>query len=73
MPKKSPPTDWSQVPVLIDIAYATTLLGRSYEHLIRMAINGKLPASKIDGGWIIDKDELRAWIKSCRNGAGYAQ
>lgn len=53
-----PITDWDSVPILIDVAMAATIIGKSYEATRRLAAKGCLPATKIGSEWRIDKGAL---------------
>ena len=56
-------TDWSKVPVLIDVPYAMVLLGMSRPTVSRLCQNGDLPAVKIGEQWRIDRDKLKKYIE----------
>ena len=64
MPRQRTPTNWDDVPVMFDLPYACVLLGLSYDWLLRLARNGKVPAHKVGKGWRFDKSELREWLRS---------
>lgn len=53
-----PITDWDSVPILIDVAMAATIIGKSYEATRRLAAKGRLPATKVGSEWRIDKGAL---------------
>ncbi|WP_101698666.1 helix-turn-helix domain-containing protein [Clostridium minihomine] len=55
--------DWDNVPVIIDLPYASVLLGSSVDCLKRLSRNGVLPAFKHGGEWRVTKDDLRTYIE----------
>ena len=58
-------TDWSQVPLIIDLPFASRLLGRSVESLKKRAQVGNLPGAFKDGGhWRVSKDLLRKYVEN---------
>lgn len=63
LPNAMPFTDWANVPIIIDLAYASVLLGRSVSNLKLLALNKELPAFKLGKEWRIEKDTLRDWIE----------
>lgn len=59
-------TDWNAVPVIMDLAYASVLLGRTPESLKQLAQKGMLPAFKLGAEWRIDKDDLKKYIEESK-------
>ena len=57
-----PITDWDSVPILIDVAMAATIIGKSYEATRRMAANGSIPAIKIGSEWRIEKHTFMRFL-----------
>lgn len=55
-------TDWSDVPVLIDVALASRILGKSYNRVRMLCANGKLPATKVGSEWRIEKGKLLSFL-----------
>lgn len=56
-------TNWTQVPIVIDLQIACVILDRSYENLQRHAKKGTFPAFKNgERKWAVNKDDLLAWI-----------
>lgn len=49
---------WNDVPALIDIEQASTLLGLSIESVRRYCLTGDIPAVQIGKQWRIDKQKL---------------
>ena len=61
--KKQFVTDWSEVPLVVDLPYVARLLGRSVESLKKSAQKGVLPgAFKVGRDWRVDRDRLRQHI-----------
>ena len=59
-------TDWNSVPVIMDLAFASMLLGRTPESLKQLAQKGMLPAFKLGAEWRIDKDDLKKYIEESK-------
>lgn len=55
-------TNWDDIPVIIDPALASVLLGRTPEGVTKMCREGKLPATKLGREWRIDRDRLRRML-----------
>ena len=49
---------WNDVPALIDLEQASTLLGLSIESVRRYCVTGDIPAVQIGKQWRIDKEKL---------------
>ena len=49
---------WNDVPALIDLEQASTLLGLSVEAVRRYCVIGDIPAIQIGKQWRIDKQKL---------------
>lgn len=49
---------WNDVPALIDLEQASTLLGLSIESVRRYCVIGDIPAVQIGKQWRIDKEKL---------------
>ena len=49
---------WNDVPALIDLEQASTLLGLSIESVRRYCVTGDIPAIQIGKQWRIDKQKL---------------
>ena len=61
-------TDWSQVPVLFDVAYAANLLGFTYDHTRRLCVAGIIPAHKVGrNSWRINKSEFMEYLGIAKN------
>lgn len=56
-------TNWDDVPVIFDLAYAAMLMGVTVEYLQKQAKLGLFPAHKIARVWRVDKDEFREYLK----------
>lgn len=62
MPKRKYVTDWSQVPVVVDVAYVSVLLGlhpRTVEIYLK---KGKLKGKKAGRVWRIPKESLEEYV-----------
>lgn len=59
-------TSWEEVPVVMDIAYLSRILGEKHETLKKKCQKGIIPAFKTseDGHWRIEKDKLRKHIEA---------
>lgn len=62
MPKTKYATDWSQVPLIVDIAYASVLLGVNPETLRRSLAKGEIKGKKYGKGWIMLKEDLMEFV-----------
>ena len=51
-------TDWSDVPVVVDIPYVADLFRISEERIRQMCVKGDIEAFKISGLWRISKKTL---------------
>lgn len=51
-------SSWNDVPALIDLEEASTLLGLSVESVRRYCVTGDIPAIQIGKQWRIDKQKL---------------
>ena len=49
---------WNDVPALIDLEQASTLLGLSIDSVRRYCVIGDIPAIQIGKQWRIDKEKL---------------
>jgi len=57
-------TDWSQVPLIIDLPFAARILGRSVESLKKRAQRGELPGAFRDGRlWRVSKSQLQNYVE----------
>ena len=56
--KVKPYLTWNDVPALIDLEQASTLLGLSEESVRRYCVLGDIPAVQIGKQWRIDKYRL---------------
>jgi len=51
-------TDWADVPIVMDLIYASRIVGVSPEYLKKRAQKGDFPAYKEGNQWRITKDAL---------------
>jgi len=57
-------TEWNQVPIIIDLPFASRLLGVTVECLKKRAQRGTLPgAFRCGGVWRVDKNRLKKSIE----------
>lgn len=57
-------THWDDAPVLMDLAFASRVVGLTVDRLRTLSREGKFPAFKIgDRDWRVEKDALLEWIK----------
>ena len=57
-------TSWDDVPVIMDIAYASKLLGLTYDCIQKNIKNGTFPGYKLGNHDVrINKDDLIAYIE----------
>jgi len=60
-------TNWEQVPVVIDLPFASRLLGQSIETLKKRSQRGELPgAFKAGRDWRVAKNALRDYVEGRR-------
>lgn len=55
---------WDELPLLINLTEACTLLCLSEETVRKLCKNGSLPAVKFNGSWRIDKIKLQAMFET---------
>lgn len=58
-------SSWNDVPALIDLEQASTLLGLSIESVRRYCVTGDIPAIQIGKQWRIDKQNLMKKFGYC--------
>lgn len=57
-------TSWEQVPVVMNLELACTILGRGYDALKKDAREGRFPAFKNGAKkWAVTKEDLLAYIE----------
>lgn len=56
-------TNFDEVPVIFDLAYASVLVGVCIVRLRQLSAEGKFPAFKIGNQWRVKKDDFMEWIK----------
>lgn len=54
-------TNWNDVPVIFDLAFASILCGKSVVRLRQLASKGLFPAYKIGNEWRVRKEDFRVW------------
>ena len=59
----NPPKSWEEVPVVIDLVYVANVFRMSYEHIKKLAREGKLPAFKLGDSWYMQKQDLIGYIE----------
>ena len=59
MPKQKYITNWSEVPVCVDVPYACVMLGMSYDGILRQIRGNKIKATKVGREYRISKEELQ--------------
>lgn len=62
MPKRKYVTDWSQVPVVVDVAYVSVLLGLHPRTIEKQLKNGELKGFKAGKVWRIRKEALAEYM-----------
>ena len=55
-------TDWKDVPLLLDIAALSILIGKSYESTRLLVAAGEIPAVKFGTEWRIKKSEIMKYL-----------
>lgn len=58
---------WDEVPLIMDLAFASVLLGQAPGTLKLQAERGTFPAFKQGNQWRVEKDDLRAHIEKRKN------
>lgn len=56
-------TNWDEVPLVFDLAYASNLIQISYDILSRWHKAGKFPAVKLNGEIRVTKDAMQDFLK----------
>ena len=57
-------TNWDQVPVVIDLPFASRILGQNIETLKKKSQRGEMPgAFKLGRDWRVAKDALRNYVE----------
>lgn len=66
MSKKQLITNWDNVPVMVDLAYASRILGVNKEYLRKLSAAGKFPAFRPTGTkiWRVYKEDLQKFGES---------
>lgn len=54
--------DWNDVPVVIDIPYASVILGVNPETVARKLRNGTLKGTKVGTSWRLTKYDLMCYL-----------
>lgn len=57
-------TRWDDIPLVFDIPIMVRLLGRSYDSVKKMCLQGKIPAFKLGNEWRFDKRIIQRWIEA---------
>lgn len=57
-------TNWDDVPVVVDLAYISLLLGISNEFARQLVSKGTIKAFKVGKYWRIKKEDLKSFIES---------
>jgi len=61
-------TSWDDVPVIIDLPFASELLGLTVDDLKRKSRSQRFPAFKVgERSWRVKKDDLLVWIDQQKN------
>lgn len=56
-------TSWDDVPVLMDLAYASRIVGLCPDYLKQLSIKGTFPAGKIGNCWRVSKESLIEYME----------
>lgn len=62
MPKSRTPTNWDEVPLVVDIPYVSLLLDADPETIRRYLSSGKLKGFKIGKSWKILKEDVIGFV-----------
>lgn len=62
MAKNKHPTNWSEVPVILDIPYVSVLLGVNPETVRRTLFRGDLKGTKVGREWRINKADVMEFV-----------
>ena len=65
MLRKKPITSWEQVPLILDLAQISMLLGIDNETARRKCVSGEIPAKKVGKFWRAEKNEIRRYLGLC--------
>ena len=65
--KPRPITSWDEVPIVMDLHFASRILGKGADALRKRAQKGTFPAYKEGSSWRITKDSLQEYIKRLEN------
>lgn len=57
-------TNWDEVPIVVDLAYISVLLGISNEYARQLVRDGIIKAFKVGKLWRIKKEDLKSFIES---------
>ena len=57
-------TRWDDIPLIFDIPIMVRLLGRSYDSVKKMCLQGRLPAFKIGNEWRFNKESVQRWMEA---------
>jgi len=59
MPRQNLVTDWSSVPVIVDLIYASRIIGVTPSYLRGLCRKKEFPGFKIGNQWRIYKEDLQ--------------
>lgn len=62
MPKNKYVTDWSQVPVVVDVPYVSVMLGIHPNTVKKYLRTGIIKGFKVGAEWRICKEEIAAFM-----------
>ena len=60
--------DWDSVPLFLTPNELARITGMNADSIRRNIRNGKIPADRVNGKWIICKDNVFSKAKEARNG-----
>ena len=66
--KPKPITSWDEVPIVMDLPYASRIVKQHPGYLKQRAQRGTFPAYKEGNEWRVTKEDLLEYINSRRNG-----
>lgn len=57
-------TNWNEVPLVVDLAYVSRLLGISNKYARQLVVSGKIAGFKVGKYWRIKKETLKIYVEN---------
>ncbi|MDL2205351.1 helix-turn-helix domain-containing protein [Eubacteriales bacterium OttesenSCG-928-N13] len=60
--------DWNELPQTFEKDIVALYMRYTHRHVCQLARDNKIPARKINGKWLFDRDEFRKYWEAHHNG-----